>query len=83
MRSLRTMMMFWVRSSAPCLELFSAAPVGKKIKPSIDQAFINLNTNQTSRLLVIKLQVIPDNNRKLHGGDTFLWFQDLLKHISI
>lgn len=26
MRSLRTMMMFWVRSSAPCLELFSAAP---------------------------------------------------------
>lgn len=26
MRSLSTMMMFWVRSSAPCLELFSAAP---------------------------------------------------------
>lgn len=26
MRSFRTMMMFWVRSSAPCLELFSAAP---------------------------------------------------------
>lgn len=26
MRSLRTMIMFWVRSSAPCLELFSAAP---------------------------------------------------------
>lgn len=26
MRSLRTMMMFWVRSSAPCFELFSAAP---------------------------------------------------------
>ncbi len=26
MRSLRTMMIFWVRSSAPCLELFSAAP---------------------------------------------------------
>ncbi len=26
MRSFKTMMMFWVRSSAPCLELFSAAP---------------------------------------------------------
>lgn len=26
MRSFRTMIMFWVRSSAPCLELFSAAP---------------------------------------------------------
>lgn len=26
MRSLSTMMIFWVRSSAPCLELFSAAP---------------------------------------------------------
>lgn len=26
MRSLSTMIMFWVRSSAPCLELFSAAP---------------------------------------------------------
>lgn len=29
MRSLRTMIMFWVRSSAPCLELFSAAPERK------------------------------------------------------
>lgn len=30
MRSFRTMMMFWVRSSAPCLELFSAAPDVKR-----------------------------------------------------
>lgn len=29
MRSFMAMIMFWVRSSAPCLELFSAAPEGR------------------------------------------------------
>lgn len=31
MRSFMAMMKFWVRSSAPCFELFSAAPVHQKI----------------------------------------------------
>lgn len=70
MRSFSTIIMFWVRSSAPCLELFSAAPGSQK-----QEMLMRFSTRDVFYLL------LSSSHRNINVKDCIISF-DILQNFS-